>query len=157
MKKALLPGLGVIIGVAIMVPLLVFVSLKSRPPEPPPPVTSAAISQHVPPPEFVGVYSAVVVNVVDGDTFDADVALPAGLTARARVRLLGVDCPEVHGKTKAAGDAATEFTKEALGGRDVILRSRELDSFGRWLAEVWTDGRHLNSMLVDAGHAVPRP
>lgn len=100
-------------------------------------------------------------RVVDGDTLD--IVLDQGLrTTRAeRIRLLGMDCPEVHGATQADGDAATTYTRQWLpisapGTWPLVVETAKGDAFGRWLARVWrvADGRCLNDDLMAAGHAV---
>jgi micrococcal nuclease len=100
-------------------------------------------------------YDAKVINVVDGDTIDCVVALPFYLTATHRFRLLGVNCPEVHGATKAAGLEAAAYTRATLIGKTVRIRTAKSDSFGRWLAQVFVDGLDFNADLVARGLAVP--
>jgi micrococcal nuclease len=100
-------------------------------------------------------YDAKVINVVDGDTVDCVISLGFYLTAAHRLRLLGVNCPEVHGETKAAGLKAAEYTRATLLGQTVRIRTAKSDSFGRWLCQVYLDGRDFNQSLVDRGLAVP--
>jgi micrococcal nuclease len=100
-------------------------------------------------------YRAKVVNVVDGDTIDAEISVGFHASLTARLRLLGVNCPEVHGATKEAGLAAAAFTRAALLGKDVLIRTEKSDVFGRWLASVFVDGVAFNASLLAQGHAVP--
>jgi micrococcal nuclease len=115
-------------------------------------------------------YRAHVVRVVDGDTLDVVTDLGFGLDGMAmRLRLLGVDTPEVTGATAAAGAAATAFTKDWLSFRAdadgwilvTTIKSRQdrdkADSFGRYLAMVWDMGRtaNLNEALITNGFGVP--
>jgi micrococcal nuclease len=100
-------------------------------------------------------YNATVINVVDGDTIDAIVELPFNLTATHRFRLLGVNCPEVHGPTKAEGLKAADYTRQALLGRTVRLRSAKSDDFGRYLAQIWIGDLDFNRSLIANGLAVP--
>lgn len=118
---------------------------------------------HVTPmPEHAWVYQARIIRVVDGDT--CDVVIDAGFraTRTERLRLLGVNTPEVRGATKLAGDAATAFVKQwwsdAAGGDwPLLVQTEKSDVFGRYLALVWrrTDGACLNDALLTAGMAVP--
>jgi micrococcal nuclease len=100
-------------------------------------------------------YDAKVINVVDGDTIDCDIDLGLFLHATHRLRLLGVNCPEVHGPTKAEGLKAAEYTRVTLLGQTVRIRTAKSDSFGRWLCQVYLDGLDFNQSLVDRGLAVP--
>jgi len=122
----------------------------------------AVYSQSRVEPQFV--YSAKVDSIVDGDTMDLVIDLGFRTTTEQRVRLLGVDCPEVKGSTKKAGDAATEATRRWVKSHSgLVIRTlktkKQADSFGRYLVEVFgdTDGKQesLNQHLLDEGFAVP--
>lgn len=43
-------------------------------------------------------YSAQVVHVIDGDTFEARVAVWPGIEIKTKVRLRGIDAPELHAR-----------------------------------------------------------
>ena len=93
----------------------------------------------------------LVVSVVDGDTFDISPAV----RGMDRVRMIGMDTPEVYGGTEPCGPEASEFTTRHLEGRRVTLGVGEdpKDPYGRLLAWVWLDGQMFNKMLVSAGLA----
>jgi micrococcal nuclease len=81
--------------------------------------------------------TAVVLNVVDGDTID----IRDGVRGRLRVRVLGIDTPETHkpGHTVGCwGPEATDFAKSSLVGQRVALitdSTQDLhDRYGRTLA-----------------------
>ncbi|MFB6184770.1 MAG: thermonuclease family protein [Haloarculaceae archaeon] len=112
-----------------------------------------------------------VIAVVDGDTLD--VRLPNGSTDR--VRLLGVDTPEVHVEPTPAefegvpdtaagrrclrdvGENASAFARHRLDGRRVRLVGDALaddrGSYGRRLAYVSVDGQNFDYRLVAEGYA----
>jgi micrococcal nuclease len=100
-------------------------------------------------------YDAKVINIIDGDTVDCVISLGFYLTATHRLRLLGVNCPEVHGPTRAEGLKAAEYTRATLLGQTVRIRTAKSDSFGRWLAQIYVDGLDFNQSLIDRGLAVP--
>jgi micrococcal nuclease len=100
-------------------------------------------------------YDAKVINIIDGDTVDCVISLGFYLTATHRFRLLGVNCPEVHGDTKAAGLEAAAYTRATLLGQTVRIRTAKSDSFGRWLAQVFIGDVDFNQSLIDRGLAVP--
>lgn len=95
-----------------------------------------------------------VTRVVDGDTiivnFDGK---------EERVRLIGIDTPEsVHpdsSKNVEEGEIASNFTKEALEGKEVILEFdvQERDQYGRLLAYVWLGDTMFNKILLEEGYA----
>lgn len=115
-------------------------------------------------------YTGTVTRVVDGDTIDCqvsvevDVGFGVSATFRAahRVRLAGINCPEVHGASRDRGLDAAAFTRDRLLGKEVRLVAFKAedgefrsDSFGRWLAKVYLGDDDFNQQLIDAGHAVP--
>lgn len=82
---------------------------------------------------------ATVARAVDGDTLE----LADEVGGTDRVRLIGVDAPEVQGedgRPEPRAEEATAFTADALEGKDVLLvpGEEETDDYGRLLAYVWT-------------------
>lgn len=94
-------------------------------------------------------YRASLIRVVDGDTIDADLDLGFNLRARHRLRLLDVDTPE-RGQPDFL-DALTFVHGRLSNAREITVWTVRRDSFGRWLAQVWADGKLLNSELVAMG------
>lgn len=57
------------------------------------------------------VYKCEIVKVIDGDTLDVLIDLGFNIKMKERVRLSGVDTPEVFGQNAVpSGKEATEFT-----------------------------------------------
>lgn len=103
--------------------------------------------------------SCEVRRVVDGDTIEValDGHMP-DLVRVWRVRVLGVDTPELHGSTpalEALAEEATAYTRAFLADRAVTLDCRERDHFGRLLCHVYADDADLGQALLRAGLAVP--
>jgi micrococcal nuclease len=100
-----------------------------------------------------------VVAVVDGDTFDIDV--PDGAHSATRIRLWGVDAPEVSGSRAGEmhyGAEAAAFAKRRLLGRAVRLvlsPDKTRGKYGRLLAYVYLEpsGVMLNELLLEHGYA----
>lgn len=113
-----------------------------------------------------------VVRIVDGDTFE--VRFPNGNVEK--VRLLGVDTPEVHVENDPAefegiptnqqgedwlrdwGHKASEFSRTEVGGREITIRTdAEADrrgSYGRLLVYAYDDsGESFNERLLREGYA----
>jgi micrococcal nuclease len=107
--------------------------------------------------------SARVTKHTDGDTL--------WLSGIGKVRLIGMDTPEVYPRSpvsagQGAGGGAECFGREASAfvertvplGAEVRYRLgvEERDRYGRALAYVWLrDGRFLNRLLVARGYAQP--
>lgn len=105
------------------------------------------------------IYDCKVLNVVDGDTIDVELDLGFNIKAKERVRLLGVDTPEVFGQNaEPAGIVASEFTKTWIRERQSIwdrftyhsIKYNARDKYGRSLGIlIWT-GSKLSESLNEA-------
>lgn len=109
-----------------------------------------------------------VVEVIDGDTFDARLQAGGGGSAVVRIRLWGLDTPETAKPARPDrgeparpaepwADIARERARALLEGREVTLdveAHRLRGRFGRLLAHVaLPDGRWLNELLLAEGLA----
>jgi endonuclease YncB( thermonuclease family) len=100
-----------------------------------------------------------VVKVIDGDTIDIDI--PDGTYSHTRIRLLGIDAPEIHSEQFGEmyfGPEATAFTKELVHGKEVAIYldnpNPTRGNYGRLLAYLkLPDGRFLNEVLLTEGFA----
>lgn len=101
--------------------------------------------------------TATVLRVVDGDTID----VRDDTRGRLRVRMLGIDTPEVHRPGWSVGcwgPEAERFTTETLAGQRIALTADPTqdthDRYGRSLAYVnLADGRDFAVEAVRAGMA----
>ena len=98
-----------------------------------------------------------VTHVVDGDT--ADVRLSSTVKTR-RVRLIGIDTPEVYGGAECGGSQASAYLKQELpvGTRVKLVSDRtqdRVDAYGRLLRYVIkrSNGRDVNRAQVWKGWA----
>ena len=95
--------------------------------------------------------SARVNKHTDGDTL--------WLSGIGKVRLIGMDTPEVYFEVECFGREASAFVERTVPlGTEVRYRLgvEERDRYGRALAYVWLrDGRFLNRLLVARGYAQP--
>jgi micrococcal nuclease len=93
--------------------------------------------------------SARVTKHTDGDTL--------WLSGIGKLRLIGVDTPEVYGDDECYGRRASEFVERTLPlGTNVSYRlgTEERDRYGRALGYVYFGrGRFLNLLLVRSGYA----
>jgi endonuclease YncB( thermonuclease family) len=110
-------------------------------------------------------FPAKVTRVVDGDTLVAQFyLLPVAhyqypkLLMEHKIRLLGVDTPELRSKDpqeKALAYKAKDFTSLALLNEDIIVQATGEDSFGRLLAKVFHSGLEFNAVLLENQIAKP--
>jgi endonuclease YncB( thermonuclease family) len=90
-------------------------------------------------------------TVVDGDTI---------IVAGERVRLQGIDAPELHqdctayGQEWACGRTAAEWLKDHLNGRTIECFGHARDRYGRLLAVCYVGGEGLNEWIVREGWAL---
>lgn len=101
--------------------------------------------------------SAQVLYVIDGDTFEARVHLWQGLDITTRVRLRGIDAPELKARcleesrmAQASRDALTAMLREG----SVTIFNVGPDKYnGRVVADVATRGTpNVSAALIAAGH-----
>lgn len=78
-------------------------------------------------------YNGKVVKVVDGDTFDIMLDLGFATYRKVRCRLLKINAPEA--KTPD-GDIITAYLRVHLADKNVLVRSKKLDCYGRSLADI---------------------
>jgi len=92
----------------------------------------------------------VVSHVVDGDTFDV---MLNGV--EYRIRMIGIDTPEVYGGVQCYGPEASSATKQLIEGKTVALQKdvSETDKYGRLLRYVYVGGTFVNDWLVRQGYA----
>jgi endonuclease YncB( thermonuclease family) len=102
-------------------------------------------------------YTAYLSKLIDGDTLWA--SLDAGLEEipHLKLRLRGIDCPEI--KTPE-GQAAKKFVESVLEGvSSLTVFSYKNDNHDRFEADVFFTDRsgnelYLNNLLLEKGHAV---
>ena len=107
-----------------------------------------------------GPVPADVVEVLDGDTIAVKARIWLGQELATRVRLSGIDAPELHGKCdreRRLAAAARDFLAERLTDRPVELRDVQFGKYaGRVVARVVTpEGEDVARVLIAAGLARP--
>jgi endonuclease YncB( thermonuclease family) len=104
---------------------------------------------------------AQILRIIDADTYEVLLDLGWKITYRTKLRLAGVNAPEL---STPAGLAARAWVIHTLGlradslGPTVTVVSHSLDKYGRVLGNVYyghDNEHHLNEDLVAAGQAVP--
>ncbi len=108
-------------------------------------------------------YAARLRRVVDGDTLTTMVHLGDGQLSFPRLRLRGIDTPELY---TLAGRRARDFVVRALANAAIlVVTTWRTDGYGRYLADlkylpgvsdpqvVLAKGMYLNRQLLDEGLA----
>jgi endonuclease YncB( thermonuclease family) len=107
-----------------------------------------------------GAYAADVLRVIDGDTFEARVHVWPGLAMTTKVRLRGIDAPEINARCaeeRSKADAARAALDAILAEADLTVFHVSLDKYGgRVLAAAATMRTpDVAQALVRAGLARP--
>lgn len=101
-------------------------------------------------------YKAVIKNVVDGDTVDAEVDVGFSISVKHRFRIEGFDAPESwRPKTDAErehGERAKLMAIELLLNKTVMMNTYKLDIYGRYSADIiLPDGRDFATVMIELG------
>ncbi len=101
-------------------------------------------------------YEAEILRIIDGDTYDVLVNLGWGVLMRHRVRLRGIDTPEMNTQE---GKDAKAFAEEILLDQRIYLTNvaKRTDKYGRTVAKIWLvdEGRDITEYLLTEGYGVP--
>lgn len=119
------------------------------------------------------VYSLSNIRVIDGDTIDADIDLGFRITVRKRIRLYGINAPEIRlqskiknledrKKEKSLGLSAKARLSEICSKNRVYLESISVGKYGRVVGTIYfleddlgieEDLVSINDLLIDEGYA----
>ncbi len=104
-------------------------------------------------------YAAKLDRVVDGDTVWLFVDLGFNVTVHLDFRLNGINAPELHGPTQAAGQASKTALEALLVGAAIEIKSTKSEKYGRWLASIIAiaNGKRVdvNQAMIEQGFAKP--
>ena len=109
-------------------------------------------------------YKGVITGVYDGDT--VTISLDLGMKIKRdglKIRLYGIDSPELRGKTLAKARESRDFLRSKVLGGDILVQTvrDKKGKYGRYLANIWvesSDGswQSVNDLMVSEGHAIHR-
>jgi len=104
------------------------------------------------------IYPAEVLRVIDGDTFEARVRVWPGLDITTKVRLRGIDAPELRARCpeeRVKAEAARVALSSLLSEASVGIMHVSLDKYGgRVVAEASTRlTPNVSEQLFATGHA----
>lgn len=106
-------------------------------------------------------YEGTLLKIIDGDTIDVIIDLGLDVGIRERLRLYGINAPEMH--DKPAGQDAKDYITSILppvGQIRALLIDTIKDQrgkYGRYLAKIYVppNTTSVNDQMIDTGHAVP--
>jgi len=109
-------------------------------------------------------YNARLNRIIDGDTIDVAIDLGFDIWINERVRLAGIDAPEVRTRDKiekTAGIKSTEWLVDMFDKHEVfVLATTEFNStgkYGRTIGTIYLDDINVNELMIKEGFAVAYP
>jgi micrococcal nuclease len=101
------------------------------------------------------VYKAEILSVYDGDTCTAKVSLGFNISIEIKIRLYGINAPEVRGANKLEGIQSRDHLRSMILMKNVIIKTYKdkTEKYGRWLAEIFLDDMNINQTMVEDGYA----
>lgn len=100
-------------------------------------------------------YKAHIKDVYDGDTVTAVVDLGFLHYQEMKLRLYGIDTPEMRGEEREQGIVVRDIVRGLILGKEVEIHTKKdkQGKYGRYLATIILDGLNINEWLVENGHA----
>jgi endonuclease YncB( thermonuclease family) len=106
-----------------------------------------------------GAVGANVVRVIDGDTFEADAQIWLGQSVDVRVRITGMDAPELHARCAdeaVKAEAARSYLAQRIANGTVWLSDVHYDKYGgRVRASVDDASGNVAADMIAKGLARP--
>lgn len=99
-------------------------------------------------------YNAKVLDVY-GDTITVDVDFGFSIRMEMRIRLWGINTPELRGSDREKGLVSRDYLREMILGKNIILETIK-DSrgkYGRILGIIHFNGLNVNEHLINEGFA----
>lgn len=141
--KSLLPTIMFISGISFLIASIVMIAIYFN-------STAPFYDKRYTPTDF---YHAEVIEVYTGDTALVDVDLGFDMRLYSvSIKLDSIDAPEL---IEPMGELSRDYLSNAIKGEKIVIKSDSKDEFGRWLVEVYDDGKNLNDELVERDLAKP--
>ena len=96
-------------------------------------------------------YKAKVLKVYDGDTITVALDLGFGISMKTRVRLAGIDAPEIRGGEREEGLKTRDYLRALILHQNVIIETRKdkKGKYGRYIGVVYHQDINVNELLVE--------
>lgn len=106
-------------------------------------------------------FHCTITNCVDGDTWDIAVDVGFDIVVHQRVRVFGMNSPEVRSRDASERKRGIEAKLRGMEllptGSSILIRTIKSghEKYGRYLAEIiLPDGRSYADVMISEGHAV---
>jgi len=106
-------------------------------------------------------YGAVITEVYDGDTCTVEFDLGFKIHFTEKVRLIGINAPEVRGDERERGLISRDRLREKILNQAVFIETEkdEKEKYGRYLGKIYLKNSDdsllcINDWMVDEGLAV---
>ena len=101
-------------------------------------------------------YRAVITDVYDGDTVTANIDLGFKVWRHGeKLRLFGIDTPELRGEEKEAGRIARDALRNLILDKEVTICTIKdrTGKYGRYLARIYIGNINVNAWMIMKGYA----
>jgi len=99
----------------------------------------------------------IIKRVIDGDTLDLVFDLGFRVSSEQRVRLARIDTPELRSKDpkeRVKAQTSKQYVEDQLKQcKTFKIVTYKVGKYGRYLVDVFVDGKNLNNELVERGLA----
>ncbi len=106
----------------------------------------------------IHIYKAHVDSIYDGDTITCTINCGFGMT-KQKIRLYGIDCPEMRGSEKEEGRDARDVLRSKILHKDILLKTikDKKGKYGRYLGIIYMQESdtfiNINDWLVENNYA----
>jgi micrococcal nuclease len=96
-------------------------------------------------------YGATIVKVYDGDTVTAVVDLGFKIKMTIRVRLAGINAPEVRGASREEGLKTRDYLRGLILNKKVMIKTQKdkKGKYGRYIGVLYINDKNINELLVE--------
>lgn len=98
-------------------------------------------------------YRATVLSVYDGDTMTCNIEIGFDLYKLEKVRLSGIDAPELRGEERLEGIKSRDALRELTLGKQLRLVNEGTGKYGRTIATLYLDTINISNWMVRNGYA----
>ena len=100
-------------------------------------------------------YKAKVLGVYDADTITCEVDLGFKIKVVKKIRLAGINAPEVRGDQREVGLKARDYLRSLIDSKNILLKTSKdkVGKYGRLLGTIIFENRNINDLLVEEGYA----
>ena len=72
-----------------------------------------------------------------------------------KIRLLGINTPEIRGKQREAGLKSRDALRQRIGSKWIIIKTQQdkKGKYGRWLGTLFLESENINEWLLKEGFA----